>query len=119
MELDATSDLTTSNHVSFGAPQRRLDRCNKLLTQFNHDDIKTMVFQDEADLTLQVPINRQNNRVYGVGAKSQIAPKRLYHPTSSFSKEIMVSAAVSASGKSDLFFIDPQKTKVPTSISII
>jgi len=44
--------------------------------------------------------------------KSDISPERLYHSRSGFSKKLMVSVGVSWSGKTDVFFIDPQKTKV-------
>ena len=47
-----------SNHVSFGARERRLVRCRALLDRCSSEDVNNMVFQDEADLTLQVPINR-------------------------------------------------------------
>ena len=107
-----------SNHVSFGARERRLERCKKLLRNFNDADMEKMVFQDEADLTLQIPINRQNNRFYSLSKKNEVHPSRLYHATSTFSKKIMVSAAVSVSGKSELFFIDPQKTKVNADVYI-
>jgi hypothetical protein len=67
-----------------------------------------MIFQDEVDLTLQVPIKRQNNRFCANTTKSNVSPERLYHGTSTFSKKIMVCAAVCFHGKSDLILIDPQ-----------
>jgi len=35
-----------------------------------------------------------------------------YHHTNRFSKKLMVSTGVSWNGKTEIFFIDPQKTKV-------
>src|SRR6218665_1646111 len=56
----------------------------------------------------------KNSRVYGSSneGKSSIAPERLYHETSRFSKKIMVglSAGVSMQGKTCIIFIDPQGT---------
>jgi len=43
---------------------------------------------------------------------SDISPERLYHSRSRFWKKLMVSVGVSWSGKTYIFFIDPQKTKV-------
>jgi len=48
--------------------------------------------------------------------KSDIIPERLYHSRPRFSKKLMVSVGVSWSGKIDVFFIDPQKTKVDQKI---
>ena len=63
-------------------------------------------------ITLKVHTNRQNDRVYTEGKKSDICPNRLYHHRNRFSKKLMDSAGVSWNGKTDIFFIDPQKTKV-------
>ena len=45
-------------------------------------------------------------------SKSEISSDWLYHSIFRFSKKLMVSVGVSWSGKTDVFFIDPQKTKV-------
>ena len=55
--------------------------------------------------------NRQNDRVYGK-RKRDIAPNRLYHETSRFTKKVMVSAGVSWKGKTRIHFIDTERTKV-------
>ena len=55
--------------------------------------------------------NRQNDRVYGKW-KREIAPNRLYHETSRFTKKVMVSAGVSWKGKTRIHFIDTERTKV-------
>ena len=59
----------TAPQVEDAAVQRRLNRCKDLLVRFPTWKVKKMVFQDEKDFTLQVPTNRQNNRVYGKGKK--------------------------------------------------
>ena len=61
---------------------------------------------------MEVPTNRQNDRVYAKGRKSDICQNRLYHHRNRFSKKPMVSAGVSRNGKTEIFFFDPQKTKV-------
>jgi len=63
-------------------------------------------------LTLEVFTDRQNDRVYAKGRKSDVCPNRLYHHRNRFSKKLMVSAGMSWNGKTEIFFIDPQKTKV-------
>ena len=60
---------------------------------------------------LEVARNRQNDRVYGK-RKRDIAPNRLYHETSRFTKKVMVSAGVSWKGKTRIHFIDTEHTKV-------
>ena len=60
--------------------QRRVERSRRLHRTYTDRDVAKMCFQDEKDFTLQVPSNRQNNRVNVIGKKSSIAPERLYHP---------------------------------------
>ena len=80
-----------------------------VLTQ---DDRASIVFTDEKDYSLEIAKNCQNDRVYGPSKKADIAPNRLYHESSRFSKKIMVSAGVSWQGKTNIHFIDTQKAKV-------
>src|SRR6218665_2359782 len=77
-----TTRLTTD------VKKKRSVRCRALYTRFSKSDIKNIVFTDEKDFTLEMPLNRQNSRVYGSSneGKSSIAPERLYHETSRFSK---------------------------------
>ena len=46
--------------------KRRAERARKLLQRFSILSLPRLVFQDEKDFFLQVPTNRQNNRVYFV-----------------------------------------------------
>ena len=55
-----------------------------VLTQ---DDRASIVFTDEKNDSLEIAKNRQNDRVYGPSKKADIAPNRLYHETSRFSKK--------------------------------
>ena len=86
-------------------------RCRLLLNRFTAEKVKNIIFTDEKDFTLEVARNRQNDRVYGK-RKRDIAPNRLYHKTSRFTKKVMVSAGVSWKGKTRIHFIDTECTKV-------
>ena len=90
---------------------KRKTRCPLLLNRFTAEKVKNIIFPDEKDFTLEVARNRQNDRVYGK-RKRDIAPNRLYHETSRFTKKVMVSAGVSWKGKTRIHFIDTERTKV-------
>ena len=45
--------------------QKRKTRSRKLLDKYSEEDVKHIVFTDEKDFTLEVPINIKNNVVYG------------------------------------------------------
>ena len=70
------------------------------------------MFQDEKDFSLQVPTNRQNNRVYFNGPKKDVQPEHLYSEGNKFSKKIMVSAMITWKGVSQPFFIGGKGIKV-------
>jgi hypothetical protein len=74
--------------------------------------VERLVWQDECYFTLQVRKNRQNDVVYHQGLKSQVNPKRLSRENNSFSKKLMVSAAITWSGATKPFFIDEDGLKV-------
>lgn len=96
---------------------KRKTRCRRLNDRYSTADVKRIIFTDEKDFTLEVPKNRQNDRVYGK-RKSDIPPSRLYHESSRFSKKLMVSAGVSWEGKTNIHFIDTEKTKVNSDVYI-
>ena len=50
--------------------------------------------QDEKDFTLEVPVDLQNDRIYGEGKKSHISDENLLSWMSKMSKKVMVSAAI-------------------------
>ena len=102
----------TTPQLETGAVQRRVDRSRALFKRFRTGKVRQLVFQDEKDFPIQVPVNRQNNRVYGKGKKSEISSSRLYHRKNKFSKKLMVSACVSWNGTTKPFFVDPGKVKV-------
>ena len=57
--------------------QKRKTRSRKLLDKYSQNDVKHIVFTDEKDFTLEVPINTKNNVVYG-RKKTEIPYVRFY-----------------------------------------
>ena len=62
------------------------------------------VWQDEKDFTGDVPVNLQNNRVYGKGKKFDVPDENLFASTNKMSSKVMVSAAISSYGATKPFF---------------
>ena len=53
--------------------ERRMQRAGELAKRFSHKrSIERCVWQDEKDFTLQVPLNHQNDRVYGACEKKDL-----------------------------------------------
>ena len=92
--------------------KRRVDQVKKLTGRFSEHSLPRLAFQDEKDFSLQVPTNRQNNRVYSRGLKRDIAPERLFHEGNKFSKKIMVSAIMTWKGMIGPFFVADKNMKV-------
>ena len=101
--------------MTLNVRRKRAIRAQRLYKTFPESDIRRIVFTDEKDFTLDVPLNRQNDRVYGRGRKSEVSPERLLHQKSRFSKKVMVSAGVSWNGKTDIFFLDTDVCKVDST----
>ena len=57
--------------------------------------IEKAVWQDEKDFTFDVPVNLQNDRVYGKGRNSDVADENLCASTNKVSRKVMVSTAIS------------------------
>lgn len=91
--------------------ERRVERSALLVERFSENSLCRLVFQDEKDFTLQVPTNRQNNRVYSSDSKSDISPERLFHEGNKFSIKVMVSAVLSWKGISKPFFVGGSSLK--------
>ena len=68
--------------------KRRAERAGKLLQRFSIHSLPRLVFQDEKDFSLQVPTNRQNNRVYFNGPNKDVQPERLYAKETNFRKRL-------------------------------
>ena len=74
--------------------------------------IEKTVWQDEKDFTLEVPVNLQNDRVYGKGRKADVPDANLFSSTNRMSKKVMVSAAISWYGVTKPFFVNSNGIKV-------
>ena len=84
--------------------KRKAVRAGKLLQFFSSHSLPRLVFQNEKEFSLQVPTNRQNNRVYFIGPKKDVQPERLYSEEK-FLKKVMVSAVITWKSVSQPFFI--------------
>ena len=84
---------------------RRAERAGKLLQRFSIHSLPRLVFQDKKDFSLQVPTNRQNNRLYFNGPKKDVRPERLHSEGNKFLIKVMVSAMITWKGVSQPFFI--------------
>ena len=88
--------------------RERLIRCKQLLKQFSDHVIDFLWFSDKV-FTVEGPFNSQNNQLYVPisSKKGRIASSRLLRKRSTFTKSVMVSAAVSKMGVAGLFFDEP------------
>lgn len=91
--------------------QKRKTLARKALDAFTLDDVKKIVFTDEKNFSLEAPFNSKNDVVYGE-TKKDISPQRLYFEKNRFSKNVMVSAGISYSGKTDIHFLDQESGTV-------
>ena len=56
--------------------------------------IEKTVWQDGKDFTFDIPVNLQNDRVYGKGKISDVPDENLFASTNKMSRNVMVSAAI-------------------------
>ena len=91
--------------------KRRVERAGKLLQCFSIHSLPRLVFQDEKDFSLQVPTNRQNNRVYFNGPKKDVQPERLYSEGNKFLKKVMVFAVIPGKVLVSLFLLVEMESK--------
>ena len=73
------------------------------------------VWQDEKDFTLDVPVNLQNDRVYGKGKESDVQDENFFVSTKKMSRKVMISAAISWYGAKKPFFVNENGIKVNTA----
>ena len=92
--------------------KRRTQRVGKLFQRFSIHSLPRLVFQDENNFSLEVPTNRQNNRVYFNGRKKDVQLERLYSKGNKFLKKVMVSTVITWKGASQPFFIGGNGIKV-------
>ena len=108
------SKRVSEPHRDEGALERRRSRAENLVTRFekNSRAVEKLVFQDEKDFPLQVPLNRQNNRVYHKGLKRNVSSERLFFESKRQSKKVMVSAGLTWQGVTKPFFVGGRGIKV-------
>ena len=92
--------------------EKRAERAGKLVKRFSIHFLPRLVFQDEKDFSLQVPTNRQNNRVYFNSPKKDVQPERLHSEGNKFAKKVKVSVMITWKGVSQPFFIGGNGIKV-------
>ena len=88
--------------------ERRKVCSGQLLNRFPSDaSVDRIWFSDEKVFTVASPLNSQNNRVYSAEVKkSDVPAKNLLFERKHFSTKVMVSVAVSATGKTPLIFVE-------------
>ena len=94
--------------------KRRTDRAGNLTNKFGKNPriIERVVFQDEKDFTLAIPLNHQNKRVYYKGKKTEVPPENLFHESKGQSRKVMVSACLRWYGETNSFFVNDKGLKV-------
>ena len=100
--------------VNDGCRNRRYARAIALAGKFEHNTRMTekTEWQGEKDFTLDVPVNLQNDRVYGKGKKSDVSDENLFASTNKMSRKAMVSAAISWYDPTKPFFMNENGIKV-------
>jgi len=89
-----------------------LEHCRVLLRRRALQQVHKIWFSDKKIFTVQPPINTQNDRLYDTAEKKLVVPSTwLLKGCKHFSEHVMVSVAVSKSGKTDVHFVD-KGTKV-------
>ena len=91
--------------------EKRAERAGNLVKRFSIHFLPRLVFQDEKDFSLQVPTNRQNNRVYFNGPKKDVQPERLYSEGNKFLKKVMVFAVIPGKVLVSLFLLVEMESK--------
>jgi len=87
-------------HMSEVTHQQRTDRAGKLAARFERNLrlIEKCAFQDGKDITLEVPLNQQNNCIYFKGEKKDVPEANIFHHSNRRSKKVMVSACLTWNG---------------------
>ena len=74
--------------------------------------IEKIVWQDEKDITLDVPVNLRNDRVHVTGKEIDVPDENLFASTNKISRKVMVLTAVSWYGTTKPFFVNEDSIKV-------
>ena len=83
--------------MSDGSRNRRYARTIALAEKFERNTrmSEKRIWQDENDFTHGVPVNLQNDRVYGKGKKYDVPDENLFASTNKVSRKVMVPAGIS------------------------
>ena len=99
--------------------KRRAERAGKLLQHFSIHSLPQLVLQDEKHFSLQVPSNRQKNRVYFNAPKKDVQPESLYSKGNKFLKKVMISTVITWKVVSQPFCIGGNGIKVNGTSNLI
>ena len=96
-----------------GCCNRRYARIKALAETYERNTciVEKTVWQNEKDLTLDVPFNLQNDRVYRKG-KKYVPDENLFASTNKMSRKVLVSATISWYGAMKPFFVNKNGAKV-------
>ena len=100
--------------VNDGCRNRRYARAIALAGKFERSArmIEKAVWLDEKYFTLDVPVNLQNDRLYGKSKKYDVPDENLFASTNKTSRKVMVSTAISWYGATKPFFVNESGIKV-------
>ena len=103
-----------THEINDGCRNRKYARALTLTEKFENNTrmIEKTVWQDEKDFTLDIPVNLQNDGVYGKGKKSDVSDENLFASTNKMSRNVMISATVSWYGVTKPFFVNENGIKV-------
>ena len=94
-------------HINNGTRDQRIIRSVTLAEHFDRNPklVEKCAYQDEKDLTLEVPTNIQNNRVYFKGKKDQVPDENLFLQKNKQPIKVMVSACLTWNRATKPFFV--------------
>ena len=98
-----------TQRLSQGNIQKRIERCPKILRQFDKKSLDRAFFSDEKIFKVEQLYEPHNQVVYAPKGtmRMDIEDDRIYVERSGFNDQIMVSVAVSKLGKTSMFFVEP------------
>ena len=102
--------------INDGCHNRRYACAIALAEKFERNTcmIEKTVWQDQKDLTLDVPVNLQKYRVYRKGKNYDIPGENLFASTNKMSIKVLVSATISWYGATKPFFVNENSVKANT-----
>ncbi|CAM1298306.1 Uncharacterised protein r2_g791 [Pycnogonum litorale] len=98
----------TGQKLTKGVIEKRIQRSPILLRRLTVSNVQVTFFTDEKIFTIEPPINKQNDRVYGssTSKKNEISEEKLFATKSHFPSSVMISVGISKLGKTSVHFIE-------------